>query len=229
TPIGVRMSSVNEKEATPAGLSRARLVSEALGLVQEEGLEALSMRGLADRLNVKAASLYWHVRDRRELLELLAEAILDGVAAPRANRWREAVLNIAAALQATVASQQDAGRILLEVPDAIKKSDTFGRLKGQLKSTGLESAEADEVAFMVMVHVISRRSGGDEPAMPELGAVASVAVDYGSRGIVLRHGSDMDTLVRAPRDPASASPALVRGETVKVRRLRGVGHGEIEL
>lgn len=221
---------MNEKEALGStGLSRARLVSEALGLVQDEGLEALSMRGLAERLTVKAASLYWHVRDRRELLELLAEAILDSVAAPRADRWREAVLGIATALQAAVASQRDAGRILLEVPEAIKKSDTFRRLTSRLESAGLQSGEADEVAFMVMVHVISGRSGGDEPAMPELGAIASVAVDYGSRGVVLRHGSDMDTLIRTPRDAASASPAVVRGETVKVRRPRGVGHGEIEL
>src|SRR5258708_30809587 len=86
TPNSVRIASVNEK----GGLSRARLVAEALGLVQEEGLEALSMRALADRLHVKAASLYWHVRDRRELLELLAESILDGVPAPRAEGWRGA-------------------------------------------------------------------------------------------------------------------------------------------
>ena len=218
---------MSEKEARGAtGLSRARLVSEALSLVQDDGLEALSMRGLADRLNVKAASLYWHVRDRRELLELLAEAILDLVAAPRAKQWREAVLGISAALQAAVAAQRDAGRILLEVPEAIKKSDTFRRLAGRLESAGLQSGEAEEVALMVMVHVISQRNGGDERAMPEVGATASVAVDYGSRGVVLRHGSDMDTLIRTPRDPASASPAVVRGETVKVRRPRGVGHGE---
>jgi AcrR family transcriptional regulator len=221
---------VNEREARGAtGLSRARLVSEALGLVQEEGLEALSMRGLADRLNVKAASLYWHVRDRRELLELLAEAILDRVSAPRAKQWRGAVLGVAGALQAAVASQRDAARIVLEVPDAIKKSDASEHLRGQLESAGLQAGEAGEVALMVMVHVISHQSGGDEPAMPDLGTTASVAVDYGSRGVVLRKGSDMDTLVRAPRDPASASPAVVRGETVKVRRPRGVGHGEIEL
>jgi hypothetical protein len=39
----------------------------------------------------------------------------------------------------------------------------------------------------------------------------------------------METLIRVPHDPTSASPAVVRGETVKVRRLRGVGYGEIEL
>src|SRR5260370_42167586 len=76
TPNSVRIASVKEKEP---GLSRSRLAAEALALIQEEGLEALSMRGLADRLNVKAASLYWHLRDRRELLELLAESILQTV------------------------------------------------------------------------------------------------------------------------------------------------------
>jgi AcrR family transcriptional regulator len=220
---------VNEKEVGSTRLSRARLVSEALGLVQEEGVEALSMRGLADRLNVKAASLYWHVRDRRELLELLAESIMNGVPATRGNGWRASVLTTAAALQTTIASQRDAGRIVLEVPEAINKSDTYGRMKNQLGSAGLQPVEAEDVALMVMVHVISRPQGDDEPAKLELGATASIAVDYGSRGVVLRHGSDMETLIRVPRDPAAASPAVVRGETVKVRRLRGVGHGEIEL
>ena len=108
---------MSEKE----GLSRARLVSEALGLVQEEGLEALSMRGLADRLEVKAASLYWHVRDRRELLELLAESILERARTSRGRSgWRSAVSDAAAALQEAVARQKDADRILLEVPDALE-------------------------------------------------------------------------------------------------------------
>ena len=82
---------------------------------------------------------------------------------------------------------------------------------------------------MVMVHVISFQAAGDEAAMPVSGAAASVAVDSGSRGVVLRHGADMDTLIRVPHDPVAATPAIVHGETVKVRRLRGVGLGEIEL
>ena len=205
------------------------LVAEALGLVQEEGLGALSMRGLADRLHVKAASLYWHVRDRRELLELLAESILEGVPAALDKGWREGVLSTAAALQSVVGSRQDADRILFEVPEAIKKSETFERLKGRLQSAGLRAGEAEEVALMVMVHVISHRTGVDEAAMPESGAAASIAVDSGSRGVVLRHGADMDTLIRVPHDPVAATPAIVHGETVKVRRLRGVGRGEIEL
>src|SRR5712692_7753429 len=127
TPNSVRIASMKEKEA---GLSRSGLVSAALGLVQEEGLEALSMRVLADQLNVKAASLYWHVRDRRELLELLAESILEGVRpAPSRSDWRSAVREAAAALGERVAAQKDANRILLEVPASLTGSATYATLK----------------------------------------------------------------------------------------------------
>jgi AcrR family transcriptional regulator len=211
------------------GLSRASLVSAALGLVHDEGLEALTMRALADRLNVKAASLYWHVRDRRELLELLAESILEQVPATRGATWRLEVLNAAAALRMALVSQQDADRILLEVPDALERSDVYLRTKSQLEKAGMQPSEAADVARLVMVHVISSRVQDGKATPLESGAVASVAVDTGSRGVVLRAGTDMETLIRVPHDPTSASPAVVRGETVKVRRLRGVGQGEIEL
>src|SRR6266851_7837665 len=152
TPNSVRIASVKAKEP---GLSRSRLVAEALGLIQEEGLEALSMRGLADRLNVKAASLYWHVRDRRELLELLAESILDTVR-PAGGRsaWRTAVLDAVAALGDRVAAQKDANRILLEVPESLARSAPYAELKNRLQSAGLQPAEASTVALMVMVDVI---------------------------------------------------------------------------
>jgi hypothetical protein len=126
-------------------------------------------------------------------------------------------------------SQQDADRILLEVPDALQRSDVYRRTKSRLEKAGLQPSEAAEVARLVMVHVISSRVQDGEATALESGVVASIAVDTGSRGVVLRAGADMETLIRVSRDPTSASPAVVRGETVKVRRLRGVGQGEIEL
>ena len=106
-------------EGVRAGLSRTRLAAAALELVTAEGLEALSMRALAERLDVKAASLYWHVRDRQELVELLAESIMDRVAAPGATGWRAVVAANAAALRRALSAQRDAARVLLEVPSAM--------------------------------------------------------------------------------------------------------------
>jgi TetR/AcrR family tetracycline transcriptional repressor len=211
------------------GLTRERLVGAALDLIGEEGLDGLSMRALADRLEVKAASLYWHVRDRRELLELLAESILETVRPARGRSgWRKSVLDAATALSERVAAQKDANRILLEVPDSLAASATYTELKNQLQSAGLQPAEASEIALMVIVDVIASPAPGKEPA-DEAGSIAMIAIDSGSRGVLVRPGSNMQGLIRTAHDRASAAPAIVQGERVVVRRLRGVGYGEIEL
>lgn len=216
-------------EERQQGLTRERLVGAALDLIGEEGLDGLSMRALADRLEVKAASLYWHVRDRRELLELLAESILETVRPARGRSgWRTSVLDAAAALSERVAAQKDANRILLEVPDSLAASATYTELKNQLQSAGLQPAEASEIALMVIVDVIASPAPGKEPA-DEAGSIATIAIDSGSRGVLVRPGSNMQGLIRTAHDRASAAPAIVQGERVVVRRLRGVGYGEIEL
>ncbi len=223
------------KDEAQRGLSRERLVEAALGLIQEEGLDGLSMRALAESLQVKAASLYWHVRDRDELLELLAEAILENVRPPRTSgAWRPDVVGVAAALASQVAAQKDASRVLLESPDALEQSATFAALRTQLRSAGLQPAEAADVARLVMTNVIAggraAADSGAGSAKRPASEVATLAIDTGSRGVVARAGApDMETLIRVPHDRSTAAPAVVRGDWVTVRRLRGVGRGEIEL
>ncbi len=220
---------MSPEEERQRGLTRERLVDAALELINQEGLEALSMRALADSLEVKAASLYWHVRDRRELLELLAEAIVESVPPVRARGgWRSSVLAAGAALSKRVGDQKDGDRILLEVRDALHRSRLHAAIAAQLESAGLQPAEAGDVALMVMVNAIAGQVPTDDVPV-RAGSPASIAIDSGSRGVVLRHGEDMQTLFRLAQDRRSAAPAIVRGETVIVRRLRGVGEGEIEL
>ena len=211
------------------GLTRDRLVQAALELIQEEGLEGLSMRGLADKLEVKAASLYWHVRDRRELVELLAESILETVpSTPRRSGWRNPLLDATVALSQRIAAQKDADRILLEVPEALERSNIFAELKQQLQTAGLPAGEAGEVALMVMIQVITARKQPEGPAL-KADAEALIAIDTGSRGVVVRAGAEMESLTRVVTDRSAAPSTVVTGDTVVVRRLRGVGLGEIEL
>ena len=214
------------------GLTRERLVEAALELIDKQGLEGLSMRALAERLQVKAASLYWHVRDRDELLGLLADAILESVSRPRQRAtWRDTVQATANALQRSVSAHKDVSRILLEVPGALGRSDVARDLATAFRSAGLQDGEAADVARMVMTQVIAGSSpAADEPAVKATGEPASVWIDTGSRGVILRAGTpDMQGLIRVPSDQSGAAPAVVRGEQVVVRRLRGVGRGEIEL
>ena len=68
--------SAKRPAAESPGLSRARVCQEALALVDDEGLDALSMRRLGARLGVEAMSLYRYVRDKADLLDALHVAVL---------------------------------------------------------------------------------------------------------------------------------------------------------
>ena len=81
-------------------LSRARILAAALELVDQDGLEALTMRRLADQLRVDPMSIYNHVDGKDALLDGLADALWDQVEAPgRGSDWKEAFRLLATSLR----------------------------------------------------------------------------------------------------------------------------------
>jgi TetR/AcrR family transcriptional regulator, tetracycline repressor protein len=66
-----------------AGLSVTAIVDEALTVIAERGVEGLTMSALAERLGVRSPSLYHHVRDKAELLDLVAREPFGAFAADR--------------------------------------------------------------------------------------------------------------------------------------------------
>ena len=72
-------------------LTRDVVTGAALDLLDEVGLDAVSTRRLAQRLGVEQPSLYWHFRNKDELLAAMAQAALAPHAAaplPRAEEDR---------------------------------------------------------------------------------------------------------------------------------------------
>jgi TetR/AcrR family transcriptional regulator, tetracycline repressor protein len=57
-------------------LTQEQVVRGAVDLLARAGLEALTLRRLATELGVSAPTLYWHVRNKRQLLDLMAEALV---------------------------------------------------------------------------------------------------------------------------------------------------------
>lgn len=70
-------------------LDRGRVLDAALALLDEEGLEALSMRAVAARLGVEAMSLYNHVESKEALLDGLHERVLSGLESGPTGGWSE--------------------------------------------------------------------------------------------------------------------------------------------
>jgi len=79
--------------ATRTSLSRTRIFQEALRLVDEEGIDALTMRRLAGQLGVGTMSLYNHVPNKDDLLDGLVGTVLAEMAPPPSAPagWREAL------------------------------------------------------------------------------------------------------------------------------------------
>jgi AcrR family transcriptional regulator len=71
-------------------LSRATVAEHALKLADAEGLDSVTIRRLAQELGVTPMALYWHFKNKDELLLGLADHVLAGVKATRdpADPWR---------------------------------------------------------------------------------------------------------------------------------------------
>lgn len=74
-------------------LSESMIIKEARNLIKEDGFENLSMRKLADRLGVKAMSLYNHIRNKDELIDLLSDNVISEMYFPEKNSdWKSEMI-----------------------------------------------------------------------------------------------------------------------------------------
>jgi TetR/AcrR family transcriptional regulator, tetracycline repressor protein len=95
-------------------LRRDDVIDAALALLDERGLDGLTTRRLAERLGVRAGALYWHVRDKRELLTALADRIVTQAqpAQPPAGDWAAYLIDGARQLRAAMLAHPDGARLV---------------------------------------------------------------------------------------------------------------------
>ncbi|MCX5008945.1 TetR/AcrR family transcriptional regulator C-terminal domain-containing protein [Streptomyces sp. NBC_00638] len=96
-------------------MNREAVVGEALALLDEVGLDAVSTRQLAKRLGVEQPSLYYHFRNKKELLSAMAEAAMAPHAtAPlpeAADDWRDWFRENTRSFRRTLLMRRDGARL----------------------------------------------------------------------------------------------------------------------
>ena len=87
----VKLSTVSAQR--PPKLDRRLVAQTALRLLNEVGLEGLTLRAIAAELDVKAPALYWHFKDKQALLDEMATEMMRRMVAdlaPPEDDWRAA-------------------------------------------------------------------------------------------------------------------------------------------
>ncbi len=87
------MSAKKQRQAaSDAGLSKQRVVVEAIRIADREGVDGLSMRRLAGVLGAGAMSLYHYVANKEELLDAMIDAVFGEIEPPSAEAdWQSAM------------------------------------------------------------------------------------------------------------------------------------------
>jgi TetR/AcrR family transcriptional regulator, tetracycline repressor protein len=125
------------------GLSRSHVIDAAMQIVERDGVDGLTIRGLSAKLGVAPTAIYWHVGDKQALLDGVADLVIAqlGDVSVRGGDPTSRIVSIASSLRAT----------LLERPDLVALVHRQGRtaalfqparrvLVNELRMAGVEGA-----------------------------------------------------------------------------------------
>ena len=117
----------------PAGLTKAAIVQAAFDLLDEAGMDGLTVRALASRLGVQAPALYWHVRSKQALLDEMATQVWRRVgevmaALPADLPWREVIVTYASTVRRELLGHRDGAKAFsgttLTDPGVVRRQET---------------------------------------------------------------------------------------------------------
>jgi AcrR family transcriptional regulator len=142
------------------GITRERIVTAALELLDDQGMDALTVRALATRLGVRAPALYWHVRNKQELLDEMATEVMRRVtgalaAIPPGASWRDDLAAYARVLRSEYLLHRDGARIFsgtrITDPDVVRMKEPWFE---RWAAYGWKPADADDAVDVVTAFVV---------------------------------------------------------------------------
>lgn len=141
------------------GLTVAEIVAAALDLLDEQGVDAVTVRAVASRLGVKAPALYWHVKNKQALLDEMGTEIQRRVvrelgAAPPAP-WPESLATYGRVLRREYLAHRDGARTFsgtrLTDPEVIRAQEPW---LASVTSTGVSLDSVVTAAELVTCFVV---------------------------------------------------------------------------
>ncbi|OKH99809.1 transcriptional regulator [Streptomyces sp. CB02923] len=170
----------------PARLDRTRTLETALDLLNQAGLDALTMRRLADAMGVQAGALYRYFATKQELLTAMAERMLEGAAEAAltgcGGDWSERLAALARTERAALLAHRDGARVYAGTHSTGANTLGFAEaLVGVLRDAGF----ADDAAARALYTVVNFTVGHtleEQAALQGQGEQVALQGDGGKTG-----------------------------------------------
>jgi TetR/AcrR family tetracycline transcriptional repressor len=145
-------------EATRGRLSREAIIVSAVALADAEGLEAVTIRRLAQEHGVTPMAMYWHFNDKDSLLDGLAEHLIEAVKLPEPSdaAWDEQLRDILLAFLVVIRPHPAlAGLALRRILAAESGLLIAERVLGLLRQAGYSAVRAAEVGTFLICAIVT--------------------------------------------------------------------------
>jgi AcrR family transcriptional regulator len=156
-------------------LTQDRIVAAALAILDRDGLDAVTTRRVAEALDTGSASLYAHVANRDELIELMVDRVAEDihVPAPDPARWQDQIRDYAWHAQQVWSAHADIARAsLATIPTGPGRLRVVEGLLAILRAAGLPDQVAawgvdrlqiyiDADVYEGWLHTVKVRQGRD--------------------------------------------------------------------
>lgn len=110
-------------------INKEIITEAALEILHEKGISNLTMRNVAAKLKVKAPALYWYIKNKQELLQLIAEHISSLIHFPEPEKnWEEEITLLLHATRNALLSIPDGAEIMMDtLPTTTKRLHVINR------------------------------------------------------------------------------------------------------
>jgi TetR/AcrR family tetracycline transcriptional repressor len=162
-------------------LDQSQIVEAALELLDRDGLAGVTTRRVAAKLGIKSASLYWHVSNREQLLDLLSDRIVaDAQWPPASSRWRTRVEGLTTEYLRCLLAHRDAARVTAgRPPKGPNRLRGAEMLLNALLAAGLTDLEAIDAGLVLTTYVVgfALEHQAAEAASPPVGRIDGVFIE----------------------------------------------------
>lgn len=138
-------------------LDQIKIVQVTLEILHAEGYKSITIRKVAEKLGIKSASLYWHIKNKNELLELVADEICKDIQLPdKELAWEKQLMQLGNAWRDKLLSIRDSATVLAETaPTTPYRIQLIQNILDMFKDIGMSHEDAFSALWFFNNYLIS--------------------------------------------------------------------------